>query len=353
MITELNERSRHILRLIVESYLESGEPVGSRTLSRLPGIKLSPTSIRNVMQDLEESGLLQAPHTSAGRMPTQNGLRFYVDGLMSLGSLSNDERQRIEAECIAAGRNITEILDHASLLLSGLSSCASLVVAPKSEKPVRNISFVSLKGGRILVVLVTEDGLVENRIMETGIEIPDQILQTAANYLTEKLQGKTLKDARLTILDEISMHRTQLDAIAEELVRRGLELQFPRSSKGHIIIRGTSKLLEDIRAIQELEQARNLLETLENEETMLQLLDSTMHAEGVQVFIGTENRIFRYSGCSMIISSVIQYDSTADGTHGEKVLGAIGVIGPTRINYGRIVPMVDYTSRAIGRLLGG
>jgi heat-inducible transcriptional repressor len=352
MITELSDRSRHILRLIVESYLESGEPVGSRTLSNLPGMNLSSASIRNVMQDLEEIGLLQAPHTSAGRMPTQNGLRFYVDGLMSLGNLSEEERQQIEAECVSTGRGFTEVLEHASTMLSGLSSCASLVIAPKSEKPVRNISFVGLNHGRVLVVLVTEDGLVENRIMETGANLPDSVLLSAGNYLTEKLHGKTFKDAREDILEEINLHRSQLDTITGELVKRGLELQLTGSGKGHIIIRGTSRLLEDIRAIQDLEQARNLLETLENEESLLQLLDSAMHAEGVQVFIGTENRIFRYSGCSMILSSVVQYDRSVDKEE-EKVLGAIGVIGPTRINYGRIVPMVDYTSRAISRLFGG
>lgn len=351
MITELNERSRGILQIIVESYLESGAPVGSRTISKMPGMSLSPASIRNVMQDLEEMGMLIAPHTSAGRMPSPNGLRFYVDGLMSFGNLSGDERKHIESECLASGRGMSEILDHAGKMLSGLSSCASLVFAPKTDKPLRNISFVSLSRGRVLVIIVTEDGLVENRLIETGEDFPESALLSAGNYLTEKLKGKTLENTKEEILEEINRHKTELDVITENLVRCGLALKLNSESRGHIIIRGASKLLDDIRAMRELEQARLLLETLENEESMLKLLDSAMQAEGVQVFIGTENDIFRYSGCSMILSSVVSHE--AHGENGEeRVLGAIGVIGPTRINYGRIVPMVDYTSRAISRLFG-
>jgi heat-inducible transcriptional repressor len=352
MITELNERSRQILRLVVEAYLESGEPVGSRTLSRLPEIDLSPASIRNVMQDLEESGLLAAPHTSAGRMPTQGGLRFYVDGLMSMGNLSEEERKQIETECSACGLTMPDILSQASQMLSGLSSCASLVVAPKTEEAIRHINFVSLSHGRVLVVLVTEDGLVENRIMEVGPELQETSLQMAGNFLTRRLKGKPLGEARTAILEEINSRRTELDEITQDLVRRGVGLEFTGRNKGHIIIRGTSRLLEDIHAIQDLEYARQLLEQLENEESMLGLLDSVMDAEGVQVFIGTENNIFSYSGCSMILSAVFQKDESPGQEGNEKIIGAIGVIGPTRINYGRIVPMVDYTSRAISRLLG-
>ncbi|NCC22786.1 MAG: heat-inducible transcriptional repressor HrcA [Alphaproteobacteria bacterium] len=351
MIRELNERSRTILRLVVESYLETGEPVGSRTISRVPGMGLSAASIRNVMQDLEEVGFLEAPHTSAGRQPTQSGLRFYVDGLMSLGNLSSEERARIEAECRATGRNVAEVFEQAGMLLSGLSSCASLVMAPKSDRPVRHVSFVGLSHGRVLVVLVNEDGLVENRIMEVPADLPQSSLESAANYLNEKIRGQTFEEARKRILAEIAEHRTQLDVLTEDLVSRGVSLKLAGAGRGHLIIRGTARLFEDVRAVQDLENARNLLEALESQETMLKLLESAAGAEGVQVFIGTENRFFANAGCSMVLSPVLQKGDGSSGK-GETVIGAVGVIGPTRINYGRIVPMVDYTSRVIGEILG-
>lgn len=346
MITELNERSREIFRIIVDSYLESGEPVGSRTISKMRGMSLSPASIRNVMKDLEEAGLLYAPHTSAGRLPTQQGLRFYVDGLMEIGRISGEERMRIDAECRSAGKSMKDVYERAGAILSGLSSCAGLVVAPKADKPVKHIQFVALDGDRTLVILVTEDGLVENRIMDSPGGVPPSSLVAAGNYLNERVRGRTLSDAQTGIAQDIRAGRTRLDAIAQDLVEKGIALPSSHPQQGGlIVIRGQSRLLDDVRAIEELERARHLMEMLEEQETMMRLLESAREAEGVQIFIGTENRVFDHSGWSMVISPY----KSGEG----QIIGAIGVIGPTRLNYGRVVPIVDYTSKAMARILGG
>ncbi len=343
MITELNERSREIFRFIVDSYLETGEPVGSRTISKSDLLSLSPASIRNTMADLEDAGLLCSPHTSAGRLPTEAGLRLYIDGLMEVGGLSEDERNKIESECHALGRPFNEVLERTTTLLSGLSSCASLVIAPKLDESVKQIQFVKLAPGKILIVLVMQNGLVENRIMDTQIDIPETSLIKASNYLNAKLAGKKLGQAQKDIMQEISQNRSQLDNITQTLVEQGLALPSTGNQDGHIIVRGQSRLLEDVKAIEELEKARALLGYLEEQENMLKLLDSVGDAEGVQIFIGAENKIFDQSGWSMIISPY------KNGQ--EQIIGAIGVIGPTRLNYDRIIPMVDYTSQIVAKLV--
>lgn len=342
MITELNDRSRTIFRFIVDTYLATGEPVGSRTISKAAGMNLSPASIRNTMADLEHSGLLYAPHTSAGRLPTEQGLRLYIDGLMQVGNLSREDRSRIEAACISEGRPVTEILEQATSLLSGLSSCASLVVAPKMNGAVKQVQFVQLRPGKIMAILVFQNGLVENRVLETPQDIPQTSLMAASNYLNARLAGKTIQDAEKHILTEIRENKSQLDTITANLVEKGLALP-PRD--GHIIIRGQSRLLEDVKAIEDLERARALLTYLEQQNKMLDLLGSVNNAEGVQIFIGAENRIFDQSGWSMIISP---YRNAED-----RIVGAIGVIGPTRLDYDRIIPMVDYTSQVVSKLVDG
>lgn len=342
MISELNERSRQIFRTIVDAYLETGQPVGSRTISQCSLLGLSPASIRNYMAELESIGLLYAPHTSAGRLPTETGLRLYIDGLMQMGGLSTDERRQIEISCAAKDRPIKDTLEQAGSLLSGLSSCASLVIAPKTQKAVKQIQFVPLSPRRVLVVLVMDNDLVENRVLDMDEDIPPTSLIAASNYLNAKLKGKTIEDTQSDIRDEISKNQTRLDQLTNMLVARGIALP-PVTSQGHIIIRGQSKLLDDVRAVEELERARILLGYLEEQQNMLSLLDNIGDADGVQIFIGTENKIFDQSGWSMIIAP---YKNTQ-----EKIVGAIGVIGPTRLNYDRIIPMVDYTSRIIGKML--
>ncbi|MGQ9364775.1 heat-inducible transcriptional repressor HrcA [Azospirillum sp. ST 5-10] len=344
MISELNQRSRDIFRLIVDAYVESGEPVGSRTISRRLGMSLSPATIRNVMADLEEQGLLYAPHASAGRIPTDAGLRLFVDGLLEIGSLPDEEREAIEAKCHAAGRSLPEALAEASSMLSGLSRCAGLVLAPKTDRPLKHIEFVSLGPGRALVVLVNEDGLVENRVVEVPLGLPGSTLRMASNYLTAKLVGRTIEEARQEVRTEIESQRTELDELSRRVVEAGLATWGGSRGDGQLIVRGQSKLLQDVTALSDLERVRALFEALETKEAMLRLLDATGKGDGVQIFIGAENVLFGHSGCSLIIAP---FQNSR-----ERVIGAIGVIGPTRINYARIIPLVDYTAKVIGRLVG-
>lgn len=345
MITELNERAQAVLKSIIDAYMATGEPVGSRTLSRQLGLSLSPATIRNVMADLEMEGLLFAPHTSAGRLPTQQGLRLYIDGLMEIGDLSADERHAIESQCQTSGLSMPQMLERASGLLSGLSAAASIVVAPKTDKAIKHIQFVRLDEGRVLIVMVMQDGMVENRFMEVRGDATPSSLAQAANYLNARLTGRTLSEAQHNISREIDENRTQLDTITTELVRRGLALTPVNGFDGHIIIRGQSKLLEDVKALEDLERARQLLAALEEQQTIARLLEATQNAEGIQIYIGTENTMFSHTGWSMVLSPY--------RTGQNKIIGAIGVIGPTRINYSRVIPIVDYTSRVMGKILGG
>lgn len=342
-ITALNERSREIFRYIVDSYLSTGTPVGSRTISSQSGIALSAASIRNTMADLEDAGLLFSPHTSAGRLPTELGLRLYIDGLMQVGGLSQEERKSIEATCKASGNSVNDVLDRTTTLLSGLSSCASVVIAPKENGAVRQIQFVEIATRKILIVLVMQNGLVENRILDTQEYIPPSALINASNYLNAKLCGQSIAQAQKEIQTEIDNNQIQLDTLAQKLVTMGLALPNMGGQASHIIVRGQSRLLEDVKAIQDLERARGLLNYLEEQKNMLGLLKEIDKADGVQIFIGTENKIFDQSGWSMIISP---YKDAQ-----EQIIGAIGVIGPTRLNYDRIIPMVDFTSRAVSRLM--
>jgi heat-inducible transcriptional repressor len=343
MITELNERSRTIFRFIVDSYLATGQPVGSRTISDAAGLNLSSASIRNTMADLENSGLLYAPHTSAGRLPTEAGLRLYIDGIMQIGGLSAEERKAIEASAHAGSRSINEILDQTTLLLSGLSSCASLVIAPKTTGSLKQIQFAQLAPRKVLAILMLQNGLVENRIITLEEDIPGTALIAAANYLNAKLSGKTILEAEQNIQKDIRENKTQLDSITQRLVQKGLALPSSGGQDGRIIIRGQSRLLEDVKAIADLERARQLLGYLEQQQNMLSLLGSIDQADGVQIFIGAENKIFDQSGWSLIISPYKDRE--------ERIVGAIGVIGPTRLDYDRIIPMVDYTSRIVGKLV--
>ena len=342
--TELNERSREIFRLIVDGFVQTGEPVGSRTLSRLLGQNLSPATIRNVMADLEEAGLLYSPHTSAGRLPTEAGLRLFVHGLLELGNLAEDERHNIEALCAARGKSLAQALEEATSALSGLSHCAGVVVVPKQERPLKHIEFVHLGPGRALVVLVTEDGMVENRVIEVPLGVPPATLVAASNYLNARLVGRTIEEARSDIEDDIGSHKAQLDELTKRVVATGIASWAGGDGESALIVRGQSHLLEDVTALGDLDRLRALFEMLETKETVLRLLDASKKAEGVQIFIGADSHLFGVAGCSVIIAP---YQNSR-----EQIIGAIGVIGPTRINYARIIPMVDYTAKVIGRIIG-
>lgn len=343
-IAELNQRSRDILRQVIDAYVESGDPVGSKTLAQLMGASLSPASIRSVMHDLEEYGLLYAPHTSAGRLPTEKGLRLFVDGLLELGGLTESEQKSIEAQCHASGKSFPQVLEEASNMMSGLSHHASLVVAPKTESPLRHIEFVGLGPGKALVVLVTEDGNVENRLIEVPVGIPGSALTEATNYLNAQLIGRTVSEARDVLAGEIETERAQLDERTRKIINDGVATWSGDQEAGALILRGQAKLLEDVGALEDLESIRALFETMEKKESLVRLLEAANTGEGVQIFIGAENKLFNHAGLSMVISPFSNSQ--------EKIVGAIGVIGPMRLNYARIIPMVDYTAKVIGRVLG-
>jgi heat-inducible transcriptional repressor len=342
-INEINARSQEILRHIVEAYVDTGEPVGSRTLARRLNSALSPSTIRNVMADLEEAGLLYAPHASAGRMPTETGLRLFVDGLLEVGNILPEERQAIDEQCHGTGRNFEEMLGEATSLLSGLSQCAGMVLAPKSEAPLKYLEFVPLSPGRALVVIVTESGLVENRIIEVPAGMTPSALTAATNYINAHIAGRTIEEARVAIQREFDEHTAQLDTLTERVVKAGLATWAGADGDGILIVRGQGNLLNDVTAVSDLERIRRLFAVLETRRDLMRLLDLAHGADGVKIFIGAESAEFDIAGCSMVLAPIAG-DETG-------FVGAIGVIGPSNLNYGRIIPMVDYTAKVVGRLL--
>lgn len=343
-LEELDKRSREVFRHIVDAYVETGEPVGSKTLSSRLGMSLSPASIRHVMADLESAGLLYAPHTSAGRLPTEAGLRLFVHGILELGDLTPEEQKEIERQCKATGKSFSDVLEDATQTLCGLSQCAGIVLAPKSESILKHVEFVNLSPGRVLVVLITEEGLVENRIIETPAGIPPSSLTEAGNYLNNRLAGKTLKEAKVQILGELEDNKTQLDLLTSKVVEEGLAIWAGKGSSTSLIIRGQSNLLHNVHHVEELNRIRCLFEALDTKKDLLELLDAVIVADGVQIFIGSESNLFKLSGCSLIVSP---YATDTGG-----IVGAIGVIGPARLNYSRIIPMVDYTAKLISKTIG-
>ncbi|HEX6141924.1 MAG TPA: heat-inducible transcriptional repressor HrcA [Geminicoccaceae bacterium] len=347
MVIELNERSKQILRQIVDTYVETGEPIGSKTIASRLEQPVSPATVRNVMSSLEDAGLLYSPHTSAGRLPTDLGLRFYVDGLLQTGDISEDERQNIDSQCAVAGRQPEAVLDEAISTLSGLSRYAGLVLAPHAEHPFKQVEFVPLGPGRALVILVATNGVVENRVIDVPLGVGATTLIEAGNYLTQRIAGRTFAGVREAIELEMGEQRSQLDDLAQNVVQAGLATWSVDNARDEsvLIVRGQAKLLNDVTTLQDLERIRALFEALETKKTMLRLLDLVQDGNGVQIFIGAENQLFGLSGCSMIVAPYREGDQNA------RVLGAIGVIGPTRMNYARIIPMVDYTARAVSRLL--
>lgn len=341
-ITELTSRARDVFRVVVESYLGSGAPVGSLTIAKLAGLNLSPASIRNVMQDLEELGLLSSPHISAGRMPTETGLRLFVDGMMQAAEPSAEERAAIEAR-VSTGGPIEEALAATSAALSGLSSCAGIVLVPRREPVLRQLGFVPLSREQALAVLVGGDGTVENRVIELPPDMPISALMEAGNYISERLAGLTLTDAQERMRMEIGEGRAALDAAAAELIARGLAIwSEDGAARPVLIVRGQANLI-DAGAAADLERVRQLLDEIEGKEEIARLLDSARAGQGMKIFIGSENKLFSLSGSSVIAAPY-------HGGNG-RVVGVVGVIGPTRLNYARVVPMVDFTAQALTRLM--
>ena len=347
-LADLDERSRDIFRAIVESYLSSGEPAGSRNISRLLTSPLSAASVRNVMSDLEALGLLYAPHTSAGRLPTDMGLRFFVDALLQIGDVGQDERTLINAQVKAAGRRQTfeDVLTEASQLLSGLSQGAGIVVATKASKRLKHIEFVRLDPAQALVILVGEDGSVENRVLKLPRGLPASALVEAANYLNARLKGRTLLELREDVEASRSTMTGELDLLTTRLVDAGLaSWSGTERDNAQLIVRGQANLLQHLTAIEDLERVRSLFADLEMQKDVIDLLSRAELADGVRIFIGSENQRFSLSGSSLIAAPFRDASQT--------IVGVLGVIGPTRLNYGRIVPMVDYTARVVSKLLDG
>ena len=345
LMHSLNQRSREIFRQIVDTYLKTGEPVGSRTLSKA-GIQLSAASIRNVMADLTDLGLLAAPHISAGRLPTHAGLRLFVDGFLELGDPGESDRAQIESRLRGAGREFGEVLKEASTLLSGLAGGAGLVSSPAQDAPIRHVEFVPLSTGEALCVLVKEAGEVENRLMRLPKGLPQTTLIEAGNYLATRMKGRTLYEAATEIREEIAAHKAQLDSAAAALVEQGLA-EWGGAAPGEersLIIHGRANLLEETDAAEGMERVRQLFDVLERQKGLLDVLDTAREAEGVRLYIGSENSLFPLSGSSLIVAPYMNAE--------RQVIGALGVIGPTRINYARVIPMVDYTAQMVGEVLG-
>lgn len=344
-LAQLNERSRDIFRQIVENYLATGEPVGSRNVSRLITLPLSPASVRNVMSDLEQLGLIYAPHTSAGRLPTELGLRFFVDALMQMGELSEAERQSIEAQLASVNKaqTVEAALDEAMHRLSGLTRTAAVVLTGKTNVRLKHIEFVRLEPEQALVVLVAEDGQVENRVLSLPRGTPASALVEASNFLNARIRGRTLAEVRLELEAALETARSELDQLTQKVVTAGIA-SWSGGEERHLIVRGHANLLEDLHAMEDLERVRLLFDDLETKRGVIDLLGRAERADGVRIFIGSENKLFSLSGSSTIIAPY------RDG--GGNIVGVLGVIGPTRLNYARVIPMVDYAARVVGQMLG-
>ncbi|MGB8622936.1 MAG: heat-inducible transcriptional repressor HrcA [Paracoccaceae bacterium] len=344
ILDEMNERSREVFRRVVEGYLESGDPVGSRTLTRSMSEKVSAATIRNVMQDLEFLGLLNSPHVSAGRIPTQLGLRMFVDGLLEVRDLDMGDRERIDATLGSNERDVGTLLDRVGSALSGVTRGASLVLAPKHEAPIKHIEFVSLGHDRALVVLVFADGHVENRVFQPPAGQTPSSMREAANFLNALAEGRTLTELRRVMETEIRARRQELDQLARVMVESGLAVwENEGEPYERLIVRGRANLLEESTEAEELERIRSLFNDLERKRDIVEFLELTEEGEGVRIFIGSENKLFSLSGSSLVVSPYMNAD--------RKIIGAVGVIGPTRVNYGRIVPIVDYTAQLVGKLI--
>ena len=345
LLSEMNDRSREVFRRVVEGYLDTGAPVGSRTLSREMSEKVSAATIRNVMQDLEYLGLVGSPHVSAGRIPTQTGLRMFVDGLLEV-SLSGDDREKIDQTLDAANGDVNVLLDRVGSALSGVTRGASLVLTPKHEAPIKHIEFVSLGPDRALVVLVFADGHVENRLFTPPAGQTPSSLREAANFVNSFAEGRTLSELSTVMTREINARRQEIDSLAAQLVESGIAVWDNKGeSTERLIVRGRGNLLADQESGIDLERIRTLFDDLERKQDISEFLELAEEGEGVRIFIGSENKLFSLSGSSLVVSPYMNAD--------RKIIGAVGVIGPTRLNYGRIVPIVDYTAQLVGRVLSG
>jgi|TARA_B100000446_G_scaffold184641_2_gene207091 heat-inducible transcriptional repressor len=344
ILSEMNDRSREVFRRVVEGYLDTGDPVGSRTLTRDFSEKVSAATIRNVMQDLEYLGLLDSPHVSAGRIPTQLGLRMFVDGLLEVRDLDAQDREKLNATLGSNEQDVGTMLDRVGSALSGVTHGASIVLAPKHEAPIKHIEFVSLAPDRSLAVLVFADGHVENRIFNPPPGQTPSSMREAANFLNSLAEGRTISELRSVMATEMKRRKAELDVLAQDMVNSGLAIWENQGEQNErLIVRGRSNLLESGTASEDLDRIRNLFDDLERKRDIVEFLELAENADGVRIFIGSENKLFSLTGSSLVVSPYMNAD--------RKIVGAVGVIGPTRLNYGRIVPIVDYTAQLVGKMI--
>ena len=340
---ELTDRTKQIFKTVVESYLETGSPSGSETVLKKAGLDISSASVRNILSNLQKEGLLFSPHTSAGRVPTEKGMRFFVDGLLEFGRISKSEKENIEQLSSSKSKSYHEVLDEASRAISGLSNYAGIVIAPKYQKNLKHLEFIRLNQTQVMSILAYENGEIENRIIEDrGRFTNSQLLQTS-NYLSDKFKNKNINEIKKIIEDEITNTRSSLEQISRKLVEKGIVEIEPKINNPYIFLHGQSKLLKDEIISKDLDQIRQLFDEIENKTTFIDILENTGNAKGVQIFIGSKNFLFKHSGLSMVMAPYKNKE--------QEIIGAIGVVGPTRLNYSKIVPLVDYTSKIIGEVI--
>ena len=340
---ELSDRSKQILKTVVETYLETGSPSGSETILKKGGIDLSSSSIRLILSNLQKEGLLFAPHPSSGRLPTDKGMRLFVDGLLEFGRLTKNEEENIKQQCLSDGSSFQNVLDKASKMISGLSNHAGIVVAPKFQNNIKHIEFIRLNQKQVMTILASTNGQVENRIIEDNGSHSESSLKEISNYVNSKYQNKSIEEIKSSIKIDINNSKGELSILSKNLVQKGILELAPNSENPYIFLHGQSNLLEDEIVSKDLDQIRKLFDEIENKTNFLDILENTDSAKGVQIFIGSQNFLFKHSGLSMVLAP---YKDRK-----QKIIGAIGVVGPTRLNYARIVPLVDYTSKIIGKVL--
>ena len=340
---ELTDRTKQIFKTVVETYLETGSPSGSKTVLKKTGLDISSASVRSILSNLQKEGLLFSPHTSAGRVPTEKGMRFFVDGLLEFGRISKSEKENIEQLTASKSKSYQEVLDEASRSISGLSNYAGIVIAPKYQKNLKHLEFIRLNNTQIMSILAYENGEIENRIIEDFGKFTNTQLLETSNYLSEKFKNKNISEIKKIIETEISSSKSSLEEISKKLVKKGIVEIEPKINNPYIFLHGQSKLLKDEIVSKDLDQIRQLFDDIENKSTFMDILENAGKAEGVQIFIGSKNFLFKHSGLSMVMAPYKNKE--------QEIVGAIGVVGPTRLNYSKIVPLVDYTSKIIGKVI--
>jgi len=343
LYVELSDRSKQIFKSVVETYLETGSPSGSETILKKEEIDISSSSVRLILANLQKNGLLYAPHTSAGRLPTNKGIRFFVNGLLEFGRLTKSEQENIKQQCQSKGSSLQDVLEDASKMISGLSNHAGIVVAPKYQNRIKHIEFIRLNNKQIMSILASENGVVENRILEDKGNYSDSTLKQVSNFLNSKFTNKSINEIKQSIYLEMNNTQSKLDTLSTKLVKKGILEIAPKKENPYIFLHGQSSLLEDELISKDLDQIRTLFDEIENKTNFIDILENTSKAKGVQIFIGSKNFLFKHSGLSMVMAPYKNKD--------QEIIGAIGVVGPTRLNYAKIVPLVDYTSKIIGRIL--